>query len=168
MNKIKNIIVLFLFFSLIKSPKLYSQVIEGKTFVYKHGVYDMSSPDGFKRVEINKGFSKLPITSYINFKNTSIILNVGRTETSKEIYLHLTPKYGDKFNKFTTFGNPWDLININAIGASDNTVDIRYYKSKIWEDRKGILLFSDYKNNTMYIFKCDDDIDELVSKLNYN
>jgi len=167
MNKTKKIITLILFFTLIISDQLYSQIIEGRTFVYKEGVYDMSNSDGWKRVEINGGFSKLPTASYINFKNKSIILNVGKTEIREEIYLYLKPKHTEYFNKYTVFGDTWFIPKINAVGPSDNSIDIDYFESKIWNDGKGILLFSDYKNKTMYIFKSDENIDELISKL-YN
>ena len=64
-------------------------------------------------------------------------------------------------------GDTWFLPKINAVGPSDNNIDIDYFESKIWNDGKGILLFSDYKNKIMYIFKSDENIDELISKL-YN
>lgn len=163
----KSTLIFFLLFTMLNSHQLFSQVVEGRTFVYSEGVFDMSKPEGWKRVEINKGFSKLPTPSYINFKESSIILNVGSTESRKEIYLYLTPKNNGVFSKFTVLGDPWFLPKINAVGKTNNSIDIDYFESEIWSDGTGIILFSDYKNGTMYIFKCDENIDDLMSKL-YN
>lgn len=163
----KSTLILFFLLTMLNSHQLISQTVEGRTFVYTKGVYDMSKPEGWKRVEINKGFSKLPTPSYINFKESSIILNVGSTELRKEIYLYLKPKNADIFSKYTVLGDPWFLPKINAVGKTNNSIDISYFESSIWSDGNGIILFSDYENNTMYIFKCDENIDDLMSKL-YN
>jgi len=159
--------ICLLFFVVIFSINVKSQIVEGDVSIYKKGIYNMKEEEGWSRVRANGGL-KFDKKGYIKFTENDIILYIGFDGEENEIYKSF--KFQDyNSKKITVFGGSMiqshDLFFLED--TKGNAVELQYFKGESFKDGNDLFIFSIFKNGVMFFIRPNSNQEEVVNHL-YN